>query len=33
MGETLTKRHRVNDEGRKIVKFFFEGKILMVPQE
>ena len=33
MGETLTKRHRVNDEGRKIVKFFSGGKILMVPQE
>ena len=33
MGESLMKRHRVNDEVRKDVKFFFGGRILTVPQE
>ena len=33
MGASLTKRYRVGDEGRKIVKPFSEGIILKVPQE
>ena len=33
MGATLTKRHRVKDEDRKVVNFFSEGRILTVPQE
>ncbi len=27
MGEILTERRRVNDEGRKVVKFFYMGRI------
>ncbi len=27
MGESLTERRRVNDEGRKVVKFFSWGRI------
>ncbi len=27
MGETLTERRRVNEEGRKVVKFFSWGRI------
>ena len=27
MDESLMERRRVNEEGRKVVKFFFEGRI------
>ncbi len=27
MGETLTQRRRVNDEGLRVVKFFQQGRI------
>ena len=27
MDESLMERRRVNDEGRKVVKFFLEGRI------
>ncbi len=28
MDESLTERRRVNDEGRKVVKFFSQGGIM-----
>ena len=30
MDESLTERRRVNDEGRKVVKFFLNGGISVV---
>ena len=30
MGESLTERRRVNDEGREVVKFFSQGGITVV---
>ncbi len=33
MGESLMEQYRVKDEGRKIVNFFSEGRIMTVPQE
>ena len=33
MGESLTQRHRVEDEGSRIVNSFWQGRILTVPAE
>jgi hypothetical protein len=33
MGETLTQQRRVSDEGLRVVKLCWEGRILTVPPE
>ena len=30
MGETLTEQRRVNDEGLRVVKFCYEGRITII---
>jgi hypothetical protein len=33
MGETLTQRRRVGDEGLRVVKPFWQGRVRTVPAE
>ena len=33
MGETLTQQYRVSEEGFRIVKLFYQGRRMTVPDE
>ena len=33
MGETLTQQYRVSEEGFRIVKLFYQGRKMTVPDE